>query len=66
MQIVRTKFHEYPSSHSLIITFPKTDITSEVGLGWVRLVHAQMIMNSGIINSPPQDFKQPSRQYYRV
>jgi hypothetical protein len=36
----------------------------EVGLDWVRLAHAQMVMNSGVINTPPHDFRQPSRWYY--
>jgi hypothetical protein len=56
---VHTKNHEFPFTHSLVIKCILTDVTSEVGLDWVRLAHAQMIMNSGVINIPPHDFKQP-------
>jgi hypothetical protein len=34
-----------------------------VRLGYVKLVHAQMIINDGVNNIPPHDFKQLSRWY---
>jgi hypothetical protein len=31
-----------------------------VGLGYVRLAHAQTVINSGVIKLPPHEFNQPS------
>jgi hypothetical protein len=62
---MRTKYNEFLSSHSLVIKYVHHFL--EVGLGWIavrlgciRLAHAQMIINSSVINIPPHDFKQPS------
>jgi hypothetical protein len=67
MHNVHTKYHEIPSSHSLVIKYVQTTIASLgldwVGLGYVRLAHAQMIINSSVINIAPHDFKQPSCWY---
>jgi hypothetical protein len=41
---VHTKFHEYPSSHSVIIKISQTDKITEVGLDWVGLSDAQRIV----------------------
>jgi hypothetical protein len=34
---VHTKFHEYPTNHSVVIKCVQMDIASEVRLDWVRL-----------------------------
>jgi hypothetical protein len=39
---------------------------SWVRLGYVRLAHAQLIIQNGVIIPPSHEFKQPSRWYYQV
>jgi hypothetical protein len=59
-----------PAILCLLNTYRSTlPLTGWGGLNWVRLgyvtlAHEQMIVNSGVINIPPHEFKQPSRRYY--
>jgi hypothetical protein len=54
------KFHEFPFSHSVVITRVRTDGSDLVELRYVRQYVAQRIMRNDTIIARPHDFKQPS------
>jgi hypothetical protein len=57
---IDTKFHEYPSSHSIVIKYVHKPTPQRrlgcIMFGYVKDAHAQIITISRAINIPPQDF----------